>query len=173
MKRPNYKPAGISGSIDQDGAPTPDATEQKGDLLIRDLLQNGTNSVHEMRVMNTDSKNHAVKTPENCLQEAERGKKRMYLEACLQNRRHFSPFVVLVDGFLGVEVTATLKMLDSRLATKWRQPYSRTCGNVKSSNAITLVRATHRCIRGSRVLVHQISIQRLQWEDRAGLKLFR
>ena len=54
-----------------------------------------------MRVMNNDAKSHMAKAPEKCLQEAERGKKRMYLEACLQQRRHFSPFVASVDGLLG------------------------------------------------------------------------
>ena len=74
-----------------------------------------------MRVMNNDAKSHMAKAPEKCLQEAERGKKRMYLEACLQQRRHFSPFVASVDGLLGVEATTTLKRLASRLATKWKK----------------------------------------------------
>ena len=47
----------------------------------------------------------------------------MYLEACLQHRRNFSPFVASVDGILGVGATATLKRLAIRLATKWKQPY--------------------------------------------------
>ena len=51
----------------------------------------------------------------------------MYLKAFLRRRRHFSPFVASVDGLLGVEVTATLKRLASSLATKWKQPYSKTC----------------------------------------------
>ena len=75
-----------------------------------------------MRVVNTDAKSHMAKDPGKCLQEAERGKKWMYLEAFLQQRRHFSPFVASVDGLLGVEATATLKRLASRLATKWKQP---------------------------------------------------
>ena len=91
--------------------------------------------------------------------------KRMYLDACLQQRRHFSPFVASVDGFMGVEATATLKRIASSLATKWRQPYSRMCGYVKSRIAITLVRSTHQFIRGSRVPAHRISVQRPQWED--------
>ena len=70
----------------------------------------------------------------------------MYLEACLQQHWHFSPFVASVDGLLGVEATATLKRIASRLATKWKQPYSKTCGYIKSRVAITLVRATHHCI---------------------------
>ena len=97
----------------------------------------------------------------------------MYLEACLQQRRHFSPFVTSVDGMLGMEATATLKTIASCLATKWKQSYSKTCGYVKSRIAITLVRATHRCIRGSRVPEHRISVQRPQWENGAGLNLFR
>ena len=96
----------------------------------------------------------------------------MYLDGCLQQHRHFYPFVASVDGLMGVEATATLKRLASRLATKWKQPYLKTCGYVKSSIAITLVRATPCCIRGSRVPAHQISVHRLQWEDDAGLSLF-
>ena len=44
-------------------------------------MQNGTDSVNEMRVVNTDAKSHMAKAPEKCLQEAERGKKRMNLAA--------------------------------------------------------------------------------------------
>ena len=61
-----------------------EAMEQKGDLMIRDLWKKGTESVYEMSVLNTDTKSHLTKTPEKCLQEAERLKKEMYLEACLQ-----------------------------------------------------------------------------------------
>ena len=74
-----------------------------------------------MRVVKTDTPTHRTKDPERCLQEAERGKKRMYLEACLQQRRNFSPFLALEDRLLGVEATETLNMLASRLATNWKQ----------------------------------------------------
>ena len=126
-----------------------------------------------MRIVNTDSKSHSAKTQEKCLQEAEQKKKKMYLEACLQQRRHFSPLVASVDGLLGLEATSTLKRIASCLVTKWRKTYSRTCRYVKSRDDITLVRATHQCIQGSRVTVHKISVQRPQWEDGTGLNLFR
>ena len=73
----------------------------------------------------------------------------MYLEVCFQQRRHFSPFVASVDGLLGVEAMAILKRLDNLLATKWKQPYSKTCGYVKSRVTITLVGTTHHCIQVS------------------------
>ena len=155
------------------GTSPPEDTEKRGYLLIRDLWANRTDSFHDMRVVNTDAKSYWGRTPEKCMEEAEKGKKKMYLEACLQQRRHFSTFVASVDGLLGVEATATLKRIASRLASKWKQTYSKTCGYVTSRVAITLVRTTHRCIRGSQVPAHRISVQRPQWEDGSGLALFR
>ena len=61
----------------------------KGNLLIRDLWQNETDIVHNMHVVNTDVKYHSAKTPEKCLQEAERAEKKMYLESCLQKCQYF------------------------------------------------------------------------------------
>ena len=72
-------------------------------------------------------------------------KKNMYLEACLQQHRHFLPFVASVDVLMEVEATATLKTIDSRLATKGHQPYLRTCRNIKIRIAIILVQAKHQC----------------------------
>ena len=120
MKRPKAKPTSTIGSTDWDSAPPPEATEQKGGLLIRDLWQNGTNSVKDMHAVNTDAKPHSGKTPEKCLQEAEREKKRVYLKACLQQRRHFYSFVASADVLLGVEVTATLKRIASEIITRVR-----------------------------------------------------
>ena len=58
VNRTKAHPARTIGSTDQSSAPTPEATEQKGDPLIRDLWQNGTGSVHDMHVVNTDAKSH-------------------------------------------------------------------------------------------------------------------
>ena len=173
VKRPKAKPARSKVTPVPADTPPLEATEQKGDPLMYDLWQNGTDIVHDMRVRNTDSKYHSTKTPEKYPQEAERGKKKMYLEDCLQQRRHLSPFVASVDGLMGVEAMADLKRIASRLATKWWQPYYRTCRYVKSSVSITLIRTTHRFIQGSRVPAQNISVQRPLWEDGSGLNLFR
>ena len=53
VKRTKDTPARASGKTDQAGAPPPEVTDQKGNLLIRDLWQNGTDSVHNMRVVST------------------------------------------------------------------------------------------------------------------------
>ena len=72
-----------------------------------------------MHFVNTDAKYHLANTLEKCLQEAERSKKKIYLEACLRKRRHLFPFVASDNGILGVGAGATLKHLASLLATKW------------------------------------------------------
>ena len=97
----------------------------------------------------------------------------MYLEACLQRRRHFLPFIASVDGILGVDARDALNRIAGSLTKKCQQPYSRMCRYVKSSISITFVRATHSCIRGAKVLAHGISVMRSQWDDGAGLNLFQ
>ena len=76
VKRTKAKPAGPSGINNTEETP-PEATEQKGGLLLRDLWQNGTNNVHDMRVMNTDAKSYWERSPEKCLEEAEKSKKKI------------------------------------------------------------------------------------------------
>ena len=63
VKSPKAKPARSSGSNKPMDTP-PEATEQKGDLLLRDLCQNGTDSFHNMRVVNNDAKSYWENSPE-------------------------------------------------------------------------------------------------------------
>jgi hypothetical protein len=71
-------------------------------------------------------------------------KKRKYLEPCLAQRRHFTPFIVSTDGMLGEEATFFIRRLSSILAEKWHQPYSVVCGGfIKLFLSIAIARATH------------------------------
>ena len=56
VKRKKATPAGASGKNYQAGAPPPEVTEQKSDLLICDLWQNGKESVHNMHIVSTNAK---------------------------------------------------------------------------------------------------------------------
>ena len=102
-----------------------------------------------MHVVNTHAVSYQSKTLYKCLDTIEREKKRKYLNACLNKHRNFTYFTTFVYGLLGFEAEAALKRIASRPVQKWQEPYSRTCGCVKSIVYITLVRATHRCIRGA------------------------
>ena len=64
-----------AGSTHPPSTKISDDTEHKGNLLIRDLGKNGTDSAQNKHVKNTDAKPHLTKTPEKCLKEAERANK--------------------------------------------------------------------------------------------------
>jgi hypothetical protein len=107
------------------------------------------------------------------LEAHEKEKKKKYLKPCLEQRRHFIPFVVSTDDLIGKEAKTFLKKLSSLLAEKWEKPYSVVCGYVNAQVSIAIVQATHRCLRGSRIPTSQMSHCRPQWEGKAGLGLFR
>ena len=67
VKRPKGKPARTTGTTVPYNAPPLQAMEHKVNLLIRDLWQNGIDSVHYMRFMNTDDKSHLADPLEKCL----------------------------------------------------------------------------------------------------------
>ena len=96
---------------------TTEKSEQKGDILIRELWKGGTYSIHDIRVMNTDALPHWKKSPDKCLQKSEKYNKKKYLDSWFQQRHHFSPFFVSVDVLLDAEAEATFKRIARRLAT--------------------------------------------------------
>ena len=73
VKRTKATPAGAGGKTNHAVVQPPEVTEQKGGLLIRDLCKQGTDSVHDMRFVNTDAPTHRTKDPARCLHKAERG----------------------------------------------------------------------------------------------------
>jgi len=78
----------------------------------------------------------------------------------------------LTDGIFGFEARAFLKRLAKSLAEKWEKPYSTVRGFINARMSIALVRATNRCIRGSRIPASNMS-NRFRWEGGAGLGLLK
>ena len=128
----------------------------------------GTDCIVDVRLCNTDAKSYQKRDPEKVLLSIEKIKKKKYSSSCLAQCRHFSPFILSVDGLLGHEADCFLKRIASRLSRKWRQPYSVTCNHVRLRVNIAAIRATHLCLRGSRIPPSRIS-KRPAWEDSAGL----
>jgi hypothetical protein len=158
-----------------DSNKTMDATDtngDRGDLLIRGFWENGMDAIIDVRITDTDAKSYASRDPKKILQSQEKEKKKKYLDRCLLQRRAFTPFVVSVDGLIGYEASNLLKQLSKRLADKWHKTYSVTCGIVRSRISIACVRASHQCLRGSRIPFRTMSRQ-IQWDDGAGAGLYR
>ena len=65
------------------------------------------------------------------------------------------------------------KRIGSMLAEKWKSPYSAVMGFVNARVSIAILRATHLCLRGSRVPYRHISTKRSDWDDGAGLGMFQ
>ncbi len=166
---------------DENAEAAPSATDSKrshtandgkrGDILIRGLFQRGSDCIIDVRVTDLDCKTNRNTAPEKVLKRHEKEKKTKYLQACLQQRRSFVPFVVSTDGMLGYEANNLLKLLSLKLSEKWQLPYSQVCGLVRSRVSIAIARATHLCVRGSRIPASKIS-RKVQWDDGAGVGLF-
>jgi hypothetical protein len=126
----------------------------------------------DVRITDVDAKSNRSEDSDKVLSTHEREKKKKNLGACLEQRRHFSPFVASADGLLGKEAKILLRKLSSMLAEKWEKPCSEICGCVNARMSIAIVRATHLCIRGSRIPTGKMCNHLPQWEDKAGLGLF-
>ena len=126
----------------------------------------------DVPIANVDSGSYLTSTPEKVLCRQETEKKKKYLQACLDQRRNFTPFVSSTDGLMGREATALVKRLASMTASRWRTTYSKVCGYFKARMSIAVLRATHSCLRGSRVPAKNISSKIfMHIEDGAGLGL--
>jgi hypothetical protein len=95
------------------------SNEDRGNLLIRGFWAHRTDAIINVRVTDTDAKSYCLRNLHKVLAQQERKKKRKYLNACLEQHKHFTPFVVSTDGLLGCEAAELLKRLALRLADKW------------------------------------------------------
>ena len=80
-------------------------TEERSDQLTvsRNNWKHPTDCILDVRITNLDAPFNIHRKPETVHLSREREKKKKYLQACLDQRRHFSPFVVSCDGVLGNE----------------------------------------------------------------------
>ena len=146
-------------------------TGDRGDVLIRGIWARGTDAIVDVKVMNLDSKTHRTTDPLATLARGEASKKKKHLQACMKQRRHFTPFIVSIDGLVGVEATALMKCLSWRLSQKWHRPHSQIAGHLNARLSVSILRATTRCLYGARTMCDASKLRLPMWEDGAGLGL--
>jgi hypothetical protein len=142
-----------------------------GDLLLHGFFAHGTDTIVDVCITDTDAKSHHLKDPHKVLAVQECEKKCNYLDVCLAQHQHFTPFVISTDGLIGRKAKELLKRHALGLTDKWEQPHSVVRGFVKAHMSIVIVCITHLCLRGSHLSASKMS-PRFQWEDSAGLGLF-
>jgi hypothetical protein len=98
--------------------------DKRGDIIIQGFGAQGANCILDVQVTDTDAKSHSKQLPANVLETHKKEKKRKYIGACLERRRHFTPFVCSLDGLLGQEATIFSKCLAVKLSAKWQRTYS-------------------------------------------------
>ena len=152
-------------------SPTDVDPELRGDIAAHGFWKRGATTIFDVRITDTDAKSYRGKDPRKVLASHEEAKKGKYADACLRQRRHFTPLVFSVDGLRGAEASAASKRLASLLAAKWHRTYSQVCGFVRSRLSIALVRATSRCLRADRKPFARPSL--IPWDNGAGLALYR
>ena len=74
-----------------------------------------------LEFVNLDAGSYLRMTPEDALAKAEKENKDMYLQACLERRRTFTPLVYSADGIPGAEALAAQKRFVALLSYKLKQ----------------------------------------------------
>eukprot|EP00957_Ditylum_brightwellii_P042828 3242170-Ditylum_brightwellii.AAC.1 len=77
----------------------------------------------------------------------------------------------MVDGVLGREAKMVLKQIAQALAKIWSCLHSQAQNYVNTMISVAIVRATHCCLRKSRVPSKFVNPDFLPFEDGAGLHL--
>ena len=93
----------------------------------------------DIRIVNLDVGSYLCMTPEKAHAKAEQKKKELYLQACLECRRTFTPMVYSTDGITGAEALAAQKILAALLSYNLNQEYSEMCGLVKVRMSLAIV----------------------------------
>ena len=74
--------------------------------------------IFDIRIVNLNASSYLRMTPEKALAKAEKEKKNLYLQACLEHRRTFTAMVYSADRNPGAEALAAQKRLAALLSYK-------------------------------------------------------
>ena len=77
----------------------------------------------------------------------EKHKKYLYLQACLERIRDFTPTVYSADGISGAGAFAAQKRLAALLSYKLKWEYSEMCGCVRARMSLVKVRSNSLILR--------------------------
>lgn len=65
--------------------------------MCRGFYERGTDLIIDVRVVDTDYRSYRTQDVHKVLKEKEHRKRNLYLPKCLDQRRHFAPYVVSCD----------------------------------------------------------------------------
>ena len=92
-------------------------------------------------MFNLDAGSYLRMTPEKALAKSDKKKKDLYLQACMERRRNFTPMVYSADEISGAKALATQNILAALLSYKLKQEYSEICRFVRARMSLAIVRS--------------------------------
>ena len=102
----------------------------------------------DIRIANLDTGSYLRMTPEKYLAKAEKEKKDLYLQDCLERRRTFTPMVYSPYGTPKSEASSAHKRLAALLSYKLKREYSEICGFVRARMSLSIVMSNSLLLRG-------------------------
>ena len=124
--------------------------ELRADVSAHGFWKLGTTAMFGIRIVNLNAGSYLCMTPEKSLAKSYKENKDMYLQACLERRRIFTPMVYSADGIPRSEALYTQKMLATLLSYKLKQEYSEMCGFLRARMSLAIVRSNSLLLRGPR-----------------------
>ena len=122
--------------------------ESREDVSAHVFWKPGTTAMFDIRIVNLDAGSYLRMTPEKAIAKAEKEKKDLYLQACLERRRTFTPMVYSADGIPGAEALAAQKSFAALLRYKLKREYSEMCSFVRARMSLAIVRSNSLLLRG-------------------------
>ena len=104
----------------------------------------------DIRIVNLDAGSYLHMTPEKAHANVQKEKKDLYLQACLESRRTFTPMVYSSDRITGSEVLAAQKKLAVLISYELKQEYSEMCGFVQEQMSLAIVISNSLLLGGPR-----------------------
>ena len=135
-------------------------SELRAYVSAHGFWKRGTNVMFDIRIVNLDTGSYLCMTPEKTLSKAEKGRKDLYLQACLERRRNFTPMVYSVEIIPGAKALAAHKRLAALLRYKLKQEYSEMCDFVRSRVSLVIVISNSLILCGpldKGALIHQLT----------------
>ena len=80
--------------------------ESMPDVSAHGFWKRGTTAMFDIRIVNLYAGSYLRMTPKKALAKSVKEKKNVYLQACLDRRRTFTPIFYSADGILGAEALA-------------------------------------------------------------------
>ena len=137
--------------------------EARGDVGAHGFWKRGRTTIFDIQVCDTDAKSYGNCNSNKVLEGAACRKKDKYEEACLKQRRDFTPMIYSVDGMADKHARAAEKRIAGILVAKWTQQYSQMTSFIRTRMCLAIVRSNTLLLRGDRAMSWRRRALRMVW----------